>query len=119
MITSLWEVPDEAKAVENPVEATDEASHEGKVEEKIKALEQIDEQIVGPLHEHLRSQGDYRLLLSPDPPTFLRTKTHSHGNVPITACGRGLDADSAETYDDVTAAASSLVFEKVPFRFME
>jgi 2,3-bisphosphoglycerate-independent phosphoglycerate mutase len=94
------------------VEATDEASHEGEVEEKIKALEQIDEHIVGPLHEHLRSQGEYRLLLSPDHPTFLRTKTHSHGYVPITACGRGLEADSAESYDDVTAAASPLVFKK-------
>ena len=94
------------------VEATDEASHEGQVEEKIKALERIDEHIVGPLHEHLRSQGDYRLVLSPDHPTFLRTKTHSHGYVPIAACGRGIDADSATTYDDVTAAASSLVFEK-------
>ena len=94
------------------VEATDEASHEGEVEEKIKALERIDEHIVGPLHDHLRSQGDYRLVLSPDHPTFLRTKTHSHGYVPIAACGHGIEADPAETYDDVTAAASSLVFEK-------
>src|SRR5262249_39797236 len=31
------------------VEAPDEASHEGKVEEKIKALEEIDRHIVGPL----------------------------------------------------------------------
>ena len=94
------------------IEAPDEASHEGEAEEKVKALERIDEHIVGPLHEHLKSQGEYRLLLSPDHPTFLRTKTHSHGYVPVTACGSGIDADSAETYDDVTAAGSSLVFEK-------
>lgn len=94
------------------VEATDEASHEGNVEEKVKALERIDEHIVGPLHEHLRHQGEYRLLLSPDHPTFLRTKTHSHGYVPITTCGSGIDPDAASTYDDVSAASSPLVFEK-------
>jgi 2,3-bisphosphoglycerate-independent phosphoglycerate mutase len=93
------------------IEAPDEASHEGEAEEKVKALERIDEHIVGPLHEHLKSQGKYRLLLSPDHPTFLRTKTHSHGYVPVTVCGTGIDTDSAETYDDVTAAGSSLVFE--------
>ena len=32
------------------VEATDEASHEGEVEEKVKALENIDEHIGGPGH---------------------------------------------------------------------
>jgi len=94
------------------VEAPDEASHEGAAAEKVKALEQIDEHIVGPLHGYLQSQGGYRLLLSPDHPTFLRTKTHSHGHVPVAACGQGIGVDSAVAYDDVTAAASSLVFEK-------
>ncbi|MHC4875583.1 MAG: cofactor-independent phosphoglycerate mutase [Planctomycetota bacterium] len=94
------------------VEAPDEASHEGDVEEKLKALERIDEDIVGPLHDWMKSQGDYRLLLSPDHPTFLRTKTHSHGYVPVGACGTGITPDVATTYDDVSAAGSKLVFEK-------
>lgn len=93
------------------VEASDEASHEGDAQAKVEALERIDADIVGPLHEWMRQQGDYRLLLSPDHPTFIRTKTHSHGYVPVGACGTGISPDAAETYDDVTAAASSLVFE--------
>lgn len=93
------------------VEATDEASHEGHADEKVKALEQIDRHIVRPLHEFLRSQGDYRILISPDHPTFLRTKTHSHGTVPIAACGAGIAADGADAYDDITAASSSLLFD--------
>jgi 2,3-bisphosphoglycerate-independent phosphoglycerate mutase len=52
------------------------------------------------------------MLLSPDHPTFLRTKTHAHGYVPVAACGTGIAADSASTYDDVSGAASSLVFEQ-------
>jgi len=92
------------------VEATDEASHEGNVEAKIEALEKIDEHIVGPILKHLQSRGDYRILVSPDHPTFLRTKTHSHGYVPFAMCGTGIDPSEATTYDEVSAAASSLAF---------
>src|SRR5260370_849097 len=44
------------------VEAPDEASHEGKADEKVKALERIDEQIVGPMLAALPTQGDWRIL---------------------------------------------------------
>jgi 2,3-bisphosphoglycerate-independent phosphoglycerate mutase len=94
------------------VEATDEASHLGDAKEKVKALEQIDQHIVGPLHAALKAQGDYRILISPDHPTFLRTKTHSHGYVPFALCGSGVAADSAATYDEATAAASQLTFDE-------
>jgi 2,3-bisphosphoglycerate-independent phosphoglycerate mutase len=94
------------------VEATDEASHEGKADEKVHALEQIDRHIVGPLHEYLRSQGDYRLLICPDHPTFLRTKTHSHGYVPFAMCGAGLNPDRAATYDEIVASASSICLDR-------
>ena len=65
------------------VEATDEASHEGNAAAKVKALEEIDRHIVGPLHEALKKHGEYRILVTPDHPTPLRTKTHSHGYVPF------------------------------------
>lgn len=94
------------------VEATDEASHEGKADEKVRALEQIDQHIVGPLHEYLRSQGDYRLLVCPDHPTFLRTKTHSHGYVPFALCGTGLSPDAADRYDEFTAAGSKICLDR-------
>ncbi|HLA83467.1 MAG TPA: cofactor-independent phosphoglycerate mutase [Thermoguttaceae bacterium] len=94
------------------VEATDEASHEGDVAAKIEALEQIDRHIVGPLHEALRAQGDYRILVTPDHPTPLRTKTHAHGAVPFAMAGRGIAADGAAAYDERTGAASGLVFDE-------
>lgn len=92
------------------VEASDEASHEGDADAKVKALEEIDRHIVGPLHAALQAQGDYRILVSPDHPTFLRTKTHTHGDVPFTIAGSGIQADATETYDDVSAAQSTLKF---------
>ncbi len=97
------------------VEATDEASHEGNAPAKVTALEEIDRHIVGPLHAALRKQGAYRLLVSPDHPTPLRTKTHSHGAVPFALCGTGIQAgiqsSGPTTYDEPSAAASSLAFE--------
>lgn len=90
------------------VEATDEASHEGHAEEKVRALENIDRHIVGPLHDHLKSQGDYRLLVCPDHPTFLRTKTHSHGYVPFAMCGTGIESTGAMCYSEPEAEKSAL-----------
>jgi 2,3-bisphosphoglycerate-independent phosphoglycerate mutase len=87
------------------VEASDEASHEGDADAKVKSLEEIDKHIVAPLHAALAEQGDYRILVSPDHPTFLRTKTHSHGYVPWTICGKGIDADNSKTYDEATSDA--------------
>jgi len=94
------------------VEATDEASHEGRADAKIKALEEIDAKIVTPLHAALKKHGDYRILVSPDHPTPIRTKTHSHGFVPFTICGSGVTADSATTYDEAAAGKSGLAFEE-------
>ena len=78
------------------VEATDEASHEGRAADKIKALEEIDRHIVGPLHAALRAQGEYRILVSPDHPTPLRTKTHSHGAVPWRSPAADVTPDGSE-----------------------
>ncbi len=100
------------------VEASDEASHEGRADKKIEVLERIDADIVGPLHAFLKSQGPYRILISPDHPTFLRTKTHSHGYVPFALCGTGISPDRAESYDENAAAGSPIAIrghELMPF----
>ena len=94
------------------VEASDEASHEGDTAGKIKALEEIDNKIVAPLHAALKAQGEYRILITPDHPTFLRTKTHSHGYVPWTICGTAIQADKWTTYDEESAAASETRFSQ-------
>lgn len=92
------------------VEATDEASHEGRVDAKIAALEAIDSKIVGPIHEALKGMGEYRILVTPDHPTPIRLKTHSHGFVPFCIAGKGVATDNAATYSESSAAASSLNF---------
>ncbi|MCA9132947.1 MAG: 2,3-bisphosphoglycerate-independent phosphoglycerate mutase, partial [Planctomycetales bacterium] len=91
------------------VEATDEASHEGRHMEKIRALEEIDRHVVGPVHEKLRSCGDYRLLILPDHATPCATKKHSHGMVPLAVCGSDI-APSQATYSENAAAQAGRSF---------
>ena len=93
------------------VEAPDEASHEGDGQAKITAIEEIDRHIVGPLWEALKETGEYRILVSPDHPTPIRTKTHSHGFVPFAIAGNGIKPDASKTYDEPTAAASGLAID--------
>ena len=94
------------------VEAPDEASHEGKADEKVKALEEIDRHIVGPMLEALPQHGPWRILVSPDHRTPLRTRAHAHGAVPFTVAGTGVASRGQSSYDEVSAAAADLAFDK-------
>jgi 2,3-bisphosphoglycerate-independent phosphoglycerate mutase len=94
------------------VEATDEASHEGRADAKVKALEEIDRHIVGPLLEALPKHGDWRMLVTPDHRTPLRTRAHAHGAVPFIMAGAGIQAKGQQSYDEAVAAASDLAFDK-------
>ena len=84
------------------VEAPDEASHEGRVDAKVEALGRIDRDIVGPLRHALESHGDYRILISPDHATLLRTRAHDRDWVCWTVAGGGVPG-SGLTYDEVSA----------------
>ena len=94
------------------IEAPDEASHEGDVQGKVKAIEEIDRHVVAPLVEALKARGDYRVMISPDHPTFVRTKTHTHGDVPVAMSGTGIVPDQFASYGDGNAAKSSLAFDE-------
>ena len=93
------------------VEAPDEASHEGNAVEKVKAIEEIDAKIVAPIAAHLATLGDHRILVCPDHPTFIATKTHSRGHVPFVMAGTGIAASGQSTYDEVAAASSGQLIE--------
>jgi 2,3-bisphosphoglycerate-independent phosphoglycerate mutase len=93
------------------VEATDEASHEGRVNEKVKALEEIDRQIVGPMLETLQGFSQWRILVSPDHPTRLRERVHGRGFVPWAMAGTGIPP-SGKTYDEVAAATGDKRFQR-------
>jgi len=86
------------------VEAPDEAGHEGKLEEKIRAIELFDRRVVGPVIDGLRRLGkDWRVLLLPDHATPISIKTHSRDPVPFAIMGKGIEPDGAERFDEEEA----------------
>ena len=94
------------------VEATDEAGHSGLAEEKKKAIERIDEAIVGPLVHHLKKQGAYRLFVAPDHYTPTVKKTHIADPVPFIFSGSDVTLRSGKTYTEANAKATGVHLEK-------
>lgn len=64
------------------VEAPDECGHRGEIENKVKAIEMIDEHILAPVVEFLRCYDDFAVLVCPDHPTPLSIRTHTSTPVP-------------------------------------
>ncbi len=68
------------------IESPDEAGHLGSVEEKVRAIERVDD-VVGMIHE----QFDGVIAVLPDHPTPIRIKTHSREPVPFVIWGKEQD----------------------------
>jgi 2,3-bisphosphoglycerate-independent phosphoglycerate mutase len=77
----------------------------------VRALEEIDAHVVGPLLDALPRYGAYRVLIEPDHRTTLATRAHARGPVAFAACGTGIAPDGADRYDEPTAAATGLAFD--------
>ncbi len=65
------------------VEAPDECGHRNEIENKVKAISIIDKTILGPVTEYLRSQGDFKVLVTPDHATPLSLMTHTNDPIPF------------------------------------
>jgi 2,3-bisphosphoglycerate-independent phosphoglycerate mutase len=90
------------------VEASDEAGHAGDVSAKVEALENWDRRIIGPLVEGLDRLGSWRLLLLPDHPTPLATRTHTSDPVPYLLVDSAVDGPGG-TYTEAATAGSPAV----------
>jgi len=64
------------------VEAPDECGHRGEIENKVKAIEMIDEHILAHVVEFLKDYDDFAVLVCPDHPTPLSIRTHTSTPVP-------------------------------------
>ncbi|MBI5251185.1 MAG: cofactor-independent phosphoglycerate mutase [Desulfomonile tiedjei] len=65
------------------VEAPDEAGHSGQLDLKVKAIEDFDEKVVGPILTGLQEFPKWRILLMPDHHTPTITRVHSSDPVPF------------------------------------
>ncbi len=82
------------------LEGPDECSHQGDLPGKIRALELIDEKIVGPLTDYLDQSGEaYRFLILPDHQTPMKIRTHASKPVPFAF----YDSTDQKEYDETRA----------------
>jgi 2,3-bisphosphoglycerate-independent phosphoglycerate mutase len=100
------------------IEAPDEASHNGSIELKKKAIEQIDKYIVGPVLEALQGCEKWRILVLPDHPTPISNRAHSAGPVPFAMAGTGVKGILHTTFSEANAAKSGIKIEN-GFELME
>ncbi|HBV96954.1 MAG: phosphoglycerate mutase [Peptococcaceae bacterium BICA1-7] len=92
------------------IEAPDEAGHQGDTGAKVKAIEEIDRQVLGPLLTGMEEFGRFRVMLLPDHPTPLALMTHTSDPVPFAIYDSDRQADnSGKTYCEEDAAGGTFI----------
>ncbi len=93
------------------VEAPDECGHRNEIQNKVKAISIIDKTILGPVTEYLRSQGDFKVLVTPDHATPLSLMTHTNDPIPFFMYDSTKDDTGVEGFCEKTAAETGLFIQ--------
>ena len=91
------------------VEGPDECGHRAETDNKVRAIELIDQKILKPVYEYLQSSAeDFKILVLPDHPTPIELRTHSREPVPFFLYDSRRDAEGVATYTEATAAETGV-----------
>lgn len=92
------------------LEAPDECGHRFEIENKVRAIELIDAEVVRVIVEEMEQWGEpFRMLILPDHPTPLRLRTHTADPVPFLIYqSQPRWAPRAQRYDEESARQSGL-----------
>ena len=82
------------------IEAPDEAGHMGDYKLKIKAIEDFDAKVVGPVLEYQSKNPTINVMVLPDHPTPCAVKTHTHEPVPYALYYDGIEIDKQQCYSE-------------------
>ncbi len=89
------------------VEAPDEMGHQGSIENKVKAIENLDSRVVSVIKEKMDASGEaYRLLIMPDHPTPICCRTHTSDPVPYILYDSTMERKAISRYSEKDAAAT-------------
>ena len=91
------------------VEATDEAGHTGSIGNKIEAIQRVDGEIVSRLRSW--QPNALRVLILPDHPTPVKTRTHSPDPVPFMLWGPGFTSNRGKRFTESAAAKTGLFID--------
>jgi 2,3-bisphosphoglycerate-independent phosphoglycerate mutase len=95
------------------LEAADDASHQGDLQGKVKAIELFDEQMLGPLLKELPRLGSYRILMACNHATPVALRQHTAEAVPYVLFeGPGKEKTGGERgFNEVDAKATRVYVE--------
>jgi len=103
------------------VESPDEAGHSGDYKNKLKAIEDFDALVVGPVMQGLKeSSWEYRVLLMPDHATPVKLRTHTDVPVPFVLYdSRSPKQNEGMTYDEAIAERSGIMVVEEGHKLMD
>ncbi|MEZ3420589.1 MAG: cofactor-independent phosphoglycerate mutase [Eubacterium sp.] len=84
-------------------EAPDECGHSNEPENKVRAIEMIDERVLPILFEGLEKYDDYKIMILPDHPTPIVTRTHASDPVPYLIYHKNKEVKGVHTINEETA----------------
>ena len=93
------------------IEATDECGHRHEPENKVKAIEIIDREVLPIVLEELEKYDDYKIMILPDHPTPIVTMTHARDPVPFMIYHKNDEKNGVETVTEATAKSTGVYFE--------
>ncbi len=95
------------------LEGPDEMGHQGSVERKVKAIENLDKKIIKPIKDALDEAGiDYRMVVLPDHPTPICVRTHTSDAVPYMLYDSTDVKDGQYDYNEKDGTASGIYIEE-------
>ena len=102
------------------IEAPDECGHRNEVDNKVRAIELIDDKVVKVIREGLERLGDdFKLLVLPDHATPLSLRTHTADPVPFVIYESGSVKDYPTRVYDEACAGRSGIFIKEGHKLMD
>lgn len=91
------------------LEAPDECGHRHEIDNKVKAIELIDKEVVGYIVDQMKKTGeDFKILVLPDHPTPLDLRTHTREPVPFLIYDSTNELESKfDAYNEENAKAAN------------
>lgn len=84
-------------------EAPDECGHRNEPENKVRSIELIDDRVLPILFEGLKKYDDYKIMVLPDHPTPIVTRTHASDPVPYLIYHKKGEKEGVATINEETA----------------
>lgn len=95
-------------------EAPDECGHRNEPENKVRAIELIDEKVLPILFKGLEKYDDYKIMCLPDHPTPIVTRTHASDPVPFVIYRKSKEVEGVVTINEETAKETGIYIDFGP-----